>query len=432
MPKLSQIRQYLLTALLVALPLERLPSLDVHGSTLRISQLLGGLLIAAALPLLWQKRSQLIRGPWVWLLAFNVISVASALTSTHRGHSLKVAVFLGFVSVLAWTVSIVFERKWLKAYAIAALAGVVATSLFGIYQFFGDLAGLPGWATGLRDSYMKGGIFPFPRIQSTALEPLYYANYLLVPLALLLLIQQFINKRVWPITLLIIVVITLSLSRGAQLAAVVIGLGSLGAGLYAKHYRRAVGVCVVGIAAVGISLGMIALGSHLYPQYGNKKNTAAASVDKFAKQATNVNQGESSAGRELTRKLALDAAKSAPVIGIGPGNFGYYAELHRPEKFNREAIVNNETLEVLAEEGLAGLLALGAFVVTLMLAALRSFKRNTDIAHRVAIGGIGLGLFGVLIQYQLFSTLYITYIWVFIGLLAGLAAPPTKVSRTSK
>ena len=109
-------------------------------------------------------------------------------------------------------------------------------------------------------------------------------------------------------------------------------------------------------------------------------------------------------------------------LGVGPGNFGQAAYLEDPHNFpNAMAIVNNEPIELLTETGVLGLAAFGLFVVSLgRLYWLR--LRGGDLSSELGVWLLALGgtLLAIAVQYQTFSTLYITHIWVAIGLLVGV------------
>ncbi len=421
------INRLLIYGILLSLPLERIPSLSLgpDQTTIRISQILGLILILVNLPSILSGYKNYVRPPWVFLIIFNILGVASAVLSKHPQHSLKICLFMGYVSLLAAALSEAYDQKYLRQYAKYALMGVVGSCIFGIYQFFGDLAGLPGYVTGLRDQYMKGGIFPFPRVQSTGLEPLYFANYLLVPLSLSLLFQAFHRTKIWPINILIITIISLTLSRGAQVAAALIVVAVIGACLYRRQIKPSGQIAITALGGVMLSLVMIGLGSYLYGDiYGTTKPTARGSVEKFTHQATNTREGESSEGRALTRELAIESIKDQPLQGIGPGNFGYYAHDKRPEKFTTDTtIVNNQTLETASENGIFGLLSLGLFGLSLFLAGLRYINAASSRISKIVVSGLMIGLIATALQYQLFSTLYITHVWVAIGFLIATSRP---------
>lgn len=430
MLKLKRLEHILLCGVLAALPLERLPSFDIAGSTVRISQILGLFLIAVATPKLWNNRSDWLKGPWLFLALFNAASFVSAATSNNPQHSLKIASFVAFVSLLAYVISLVFDPKEWKQYVFYGGIGVVGSCLFGLYQFIGDLAGLPSWLTGLRPEYAKGGIFSFPRIQSTALEPLYFSNYLLVPLAIAAVYQTFLSSRkAWMVTFLTLLTITLGLSRGAQVAASFVILMVIGVAAWQRRAKPAIGVAATAIASIGVGLLLIGLGSLLYDSTGNKEHTAAGNVKAFTKQASNIDQGESAEGRALTRHLAFDAATENPWLGLGPGNFGSYALEKRPDKFSSpRTIVNNEPLELSAENGFIGLLAVLLFALVALWKSLQAALSPKKTTTTPLLWAVMLGLVAIAMQYQLFSTLYITHIWVAMGLLLGLSRTPKAQS----
>ncbi|HUC21039.1 MAG TPA: O-antigen ligase family protein, partial [Candidatus Polarisedimenticolaceae bacterium] len=220
--------------------------------------------------------------------------------------------------------------------------------------------------------------------------------------------------------------ITLGLSRGAQVAAVFIVAAVTVTAAWRRRFRPALGVVITALASLGVGLLLISFASVLSSTSGGKHNTAAGNVRAFTKQASNIDHGESSQGRALTRNLALQAAAHNPALGIGPGNFGAYALAQQPTKFNSDdAIVNNEILEVAAENGLTGLLLLLLFVIFMARGAIRAALAEKDMFASLTLWAVLLGLSGVMLQYQLFSTLYIAHIWVAVGLLLGLV-------RTSK
>lgn len=412
--------RYLIFFILATLPLERIPSLELTNpisATIRLSQVAGLILIAINLPLLWSKRAQLLRGPWKWLGMFLIVSVASAITALNPQHAVIVLAYTSFVAVLAWTISLRFERNQLRNYAVAIILSALITCGFGLYQFFGDLLGLPIKYTGLREQYTSQ-VFGFPRIQSTGLEPLYYDNYLLIPSAIIM--AYLLRRRSWKLIAALTAIATIifvNVSRGAIVAFLLLALGSVTVGLLRRKKIGAISIIVACVMGVILATSLIGLGSSIAK---NKSTNSKHAVANFTKQATNVSSGESSIFRTISRNAAITTFKAHPILGVGPGNFGRAAHQLDAKNFaDNNAIVNNEPLEILAETGVLGGLTLLGFAVSLMAAVLRKWRYITDSTLKVWVFGLTAAILAITVQYQLFSTLYITHVWVVIGLLIG-------------
>jgi O-antigen ligase len=419
--------RYLLYFILAALPLERIPSLDLNSpihATIRLSQVAGLLLVLINFPLLWQKKGQLVKQPWVYLLAFSFIALASAAISNHHLRSVSVWFFITFEFALAWTITLVAERNKFKTYALIIISSAVAVCIFGLYQFFGDLFGLSPSLTGLRDLYTSA-VYGFPRIQSTGLEPLYFDDFLLIPIALLIAMISFRSSRKpWLALIFISTVLLANVSRGATIALIGMAIVVI-TWLGAKKAWRSAGIVAGLLVAAGLlAMVLVAVGSHIATNRNANTNDA---LKNFKNHATDISSGESAEGRTITRHLALTATKEDPFLGVGPGNFGFYAHEKLPKKFgNNSAIVNNEPLEILSETGALGLAAFLSFVVSLLWLIWKRWK-SLDMPTQWFAGGLVLALIGIAAQYQTFSTLYITHIWVAMGLfIASISYSPGK------
>jgi O-antigen ligase len=302
----------------------------------------------------------------------------------------------------------------------ALLAGALLTSLFGLFQFAGDLAGLPQSITGLRDMYTKE-VFGFPRVQSTALEPLYFANYLLLPIAICivailkryrpLLMQSFITLPV------MLPVFVLTLSRAAYIGALAM-LFFLAIFLFRQFFSpsRVIVFVLVGVLtffAVTYALSLT----------GEEDVSLAA----FSRQATGLFIGASYADRLDTTQQAYALFKQHP-FGIGPGNFGPSVAIHPLiEPKGGWLIVNNIYLEILVEEGVVGLAGFLAFCVLCIVGLLRSYKNGSDGVEQYLRIAVFTACIGILVQYLTFSILYIMHIWFAFGLALTLLDSRTKI-----
>ncbi|HSH31955.1 MAG TPA: hypothetical protein VK963_04795, partial [Candidatus Saccharimonadales bacterium] len=259
----QQWSRYLIYFILATLPLERIPALNLNMGaaeiTIRLSQVAGLLLIAINLPLLWARRHQLIKSPWRWLGLFLFVAILSAGLARDPAEGLLVTAYTAFVAALAWTIANRLEPSKLPVYGRVLIVSALAATAFGFFQFFADLVGLPTSITGLRPHYTKA-VFGFPRIQSTALEPLYFANYLLIPVALAGSHYVWGKRMRWWWSLLpLLTALWLTLSRGAFAGMVVLVLILGATAVVVKHYRQLLGLVGAVIMTIGLAVGLIAL-----------------------------------------------------------------------------------------------------------------------------------------------------------------------------
>jgi O-antigen ligase len=386
--------------------------------------------------------------------------VVSTLFAIDMKRAILVTLFTIFVVVMAWTISLRFEPDQLGSYVRIIVISALVACAFGFYQFFGDLIGIPTSLTGLRDAYTKKEFLGFPRIQSTALEPLYFANYLLLPISLSIVVYLFRRSSyVWALIPLL-VCLWLTVSRGAFGAVTIILFLMVVIGIGTKRIKQ-VGVLVaVALATIGIALGLIALGTTIDaeptqagdspsaseegptaseegptpseegPSASEEGPSASESVETFSGQSVNTADLGS---RGASWNMAIQAFREHPVLGIGPGNFGDYVHNTMPSLFASDLwIVNNETLEILAETGIIGFVCFSLFAFSLLWLTIKRLAKR-GIWEQPLLLGLLVCLVGYAAQYQFFSTLYITHIWLTIGLVIGyLFARPVSDEPVSQ
>ncbi|MEK7539802.1 MAG: O-antigen ligase family protein, partial [Patescibacteria group bacterium] len=343
------------------------------------------------------------------ILIFMGLAWLSLINAPNTERSIVVLTFTAFtILVSLFLPNILTSEAKLKTMLTVIIIGMGVTCAFGIYQFAGDLAGLPTSLTGLRDLYTKD-ILGFPRIQSTALEPLYFANYLLLPLSLLLTL--FLKKhspfsRNVSIVLLLLAGINfvLTVSRGGYIAGAVSVLFIAAFTLRQLFtLRNLVTVAVIVVLVGGISVRFLNQGEAL---------------EKFVVHAQNIFGGASYSERVETYEIAYRAILEHPLLGIGMGSFGPYASYH-PYVVPSQGyqIVNNEYLELAAENGILGLVAFVVILVTLAVRTVKAYRQTQSSWLKSVIIGLSAALIGILIQYNTFSILYIMHVWVTLGLL---------------
>jgi O-Antigen ligase len=166
-----------------SLPFELIPSLQISGVSVRISQLLVILGFYVITILLFKKDSKLLNhklNPYsilpVLFLFFDLTSWLNILDS-KRFLTYHIATILVFG---AWfLVANFLQKPFERLRELTLILSICA--VFGWYQLIGDYAGLPTALTGLREQYTKA-VFGIARIQGTAIEPLHFAGMLSIGL----------------------------------------------------------------------------------------------------------------------------------------------------------------------------------------------------------------------------------------------------------
>ncbi len=399
------------------LPFERVGSVELAGFTVRASQVVGALLLFSWVLWLFIKRPRLIRpNPAAWAtFIFLIIALLSVSQAVNQFRAVSVLLFVAFTMAVGWMVpQLLRTTGQLKTVIRVLLLVSGLIGVFGLFQFLGDLAGLPTGLTGLRDLYTSE-VFGFPRVQSTFLEPLYYANFLLIPISLgvafllsgVRLIKPFILGG---LILLMLLNLGLTLSRGGYiaLAATLLVLGIAYLSKILTPHRLILLIVAAGIVVWGVT--------QFLAFTGDKQET----VQTFTKQATGIFTGASYFDRAETFSQAWDLYRFHPWLGVGIGNFGPAVALYpliQPD--SGWLIVNNEFLELMAETGTLGFLSFLVLLVVLFIRTLRASLRSADPFIRSVNIGLLAAFVGVIVQYQTFSILYIMHVWFLFGLMVA-------------
>lgn len=403
--------------LIFFLPFERIPSIDIGLFTLKVNQVLALMVILAWILAIMFNKRKIMPNPLAWpIILFIFINFISIFVAGNTMRAAEVFVFISFMAFVGMvTVNMVDSKEAIKKIIKVLFWSTLLVCVFALFQFFGDLIGLPTSITGLREAYTKA-IFGFPRVMAFSNEPLYLANFLLIPLGVGLSI--YLNKTTsfkqnWLFAFLglIILVFILTASRGAYL-----GLAGMVLFFLVVMAKRI--FTVRNIATISIILGIVLFSSWAFLSYAEPQ-----ALDEFISRVKleDINVAESSVGRLQAYEQALVFWRESPIIGIGVGNYGPKVKnFPDPSTVSGWDIVNNEYLEILAETGILGL---GSFLLILVLlfwrAAIAYYKTN-DLFLRSLVVGMCAALVGILVQYIFFSTLYIMYIWVLIGLIIAV------------
>lgn len=427
----NKVSIFLLALILFLLPFELIPRFEIYGATVRLSQLAALALVIINYKTIWLNRNELIKNPWIWLVVFIIVSTISSLFAISTKKAFMTTSFYLFSFILAFTIAKVFRAKESNLYTKI----VLLTSLFivgiCVYQFFGDTFGLSTSVTLISDKYSKL-IFGFPRVRGLSIEPLYLANFLIIPLGLSLSLVYFkAYKYSYILSAVFLTSIWLTVARGAYLAAGVMLLVLTALMFWHKMFKEFLVLAGVVLLSILLSFSLIWASGRFAKQLPVEKATqtefdttiptegitAEGNTDRLLEHTTDFSSETSFTDRAKTAKTALELSKQYPLLGVGPGNFGRYVVKTYPQTFTDiNQIANNEPLEILSEVGILGLLSIAGFAACCVIYSWRYKFKQHDIENNIWFLATSLILVGFVVQWQTFSTLYVTHIWVMIGI----------------
>ena len=391
------------------LPFEWTPTIEIVGFTFKINHLVGIILIVYWIFRL-VKIKKITRNPY---LPYYLCLIGAIILSLSTAIFIGKALVSFFLILFSMACAIIIydlvktnqDLEKINRYVIYSAWIVV---IFSIWQFLGDFAGLPNYLTGLREGYTKI-TFGFPRVHAFSREPLYLGSFLFIPLGLVSgkILKEKSKISIWLLLFLLILVMFLTLSRGA-----ILGLIAAIVMLICIFPRKIVNWrnIIFTLSALIISAGIIFAGLNLF---GSDK------VERFVNHLTikDINIGESTVSRLINFNTAFEISKSFPYTGIGIGNYGSYVTNYNIFDSRVNDIVNNEYLEILAETGYIGLFA---FIALIIFAIARSIIiiRKSKSEDKYILGALTAAFVGMMVQYNFFSTLSIIHIWAMFGLLS--------------
>lgn len=402
------------------LTFERVPSLEVGGISIRINFFLIFLtLIVYLVNQLCVRKFKFkfdpIRSATIVLILLMIVSTSQAI---NLSRALMVIVSMGLMFCLYLVMSMVIETEEDLVLALKGLLwGALVASVFGLYQFLGDMVGLPNSVTFLKQGY-DSSTFGFARVQAGAYEPLYFANYIFIPLSVLLFlnlngrIKKVFNRKLSIVLgLLLLINFVLAISRGAYLAAGVtlVILLIFQAKRFLTFKNLLIALFISFFVATGVYVALI--------------RSEPRALDEFVAhlKIEDRTEGESVVLRLSTSAEAINLFKNHPLLGIGPGNFGPAREDYPSDvPTGGWAIVNNEYLEIAAEGGLIGIVGFLLLLVIIFTRIFHSYRHSKNPFLSDVLVALAFALIAVLAQYFTFSTLYITHVWYLIGLIGAV------------
>jgi len=438
--KKLNLSEKLLLALVFVLPFERIPSFELGGFTIKLSLLVGIVLMTVVA---WQNlrlggsRNRLSL-PLLMPGLLLIYSLATIIWVGDKGDWLRVNLVLGFMVMLFYgCCRVVSESKYkerlteLIAISVLFSAGVVMA--FGFFQWFGDLLGLGKNLTGIRPEYTADKL-GLTRMHSVLLEPLYFGLYLLLPLGILWadrtgrVVKNFYSR--FSFIALIYLSILISLARGAIVASVVVGVIGL---IYnfeeLRKKLKAKDLARIGLISV-VLLGMLIVSTSLLGKKGTDEDHSyqkgfstivghLETIKPWGNKEDAKDQNSISSRDEARSKAwnVLTDNKTNFLFGVGAGQYG--------ERYSETS--NFVLLDVWVEYGLIGLLLVIAFFASIFMVVLKT-KEVLLKTVQVLVIGFTLYLIGFVVQSITFGELGVTHLWVMSAICLGLIKDSTPSS----
>ena len=468
--------------LILSLPFEYFPRLEIGGVSWRLSQILVIIGFWIITLLILKKDERLLFHKLHFASFYPLIFLALSAPSWFAAQDLQrfiihmvgtIFVFGAFVLLANFATDI-----WKNLRRLTFV--LFGCSIFGLYQFFGDLAGIPPAFTLLREHYTKI-VFGVPRVQGTAVEPLYFAGMLLIAIFVLVFwicervesknkvlkkychlepsqkscvsidnISTTFNSELIPVSfaahlfardnftayilnqfqfhnliylfltlLTIFVVFLLTISKGTFAVLAILTLALMPVLYFTFDFiKRFVNQYIVQSLLVGI-LGLALFFSFVNP-IALLGEVGANFVDTLS------GTSASAVERNMFINEAIVGIKQNPFFGIGIGQFGDFAGKNLGSiNEDGKAIVNNVYLEIWLEQGI---LAIYFFVFVLfqpifvLLKKVATWTSPLHVNIQAKLTGLSLIfiLVGYYIQWTLFSPIFIMPIFIMLGLAYNL------------
>lgn len=395
------------------------------------------LLLQRSIVYLIQKRRwlfttrELIVSAWPFFTP-AVALLLSTLVAGEQQIALAFSVLMISLLGRSWVLSRFSGRIELDLFEKSTLIISLILVLFGYWQFFADILGVPPHFTGLLTSYRAFTAFPFPRVHSFAQEPLFLSNYLLLPLSLLLFRLR--QNQGWQLGYMTFFVLSLSLFFSTISRTAIAGLIFVGAIFIIAVWRERLYLLKL-LSLVTISIGLTvtmiysvnALRSLNVPKFGQ---TESSSLSIFGYHVTDINDGSAKTRYELWPR-AIKTFLDHPLLGIGPNNarpFLHPDDFALRKDYRKLQPINNDYLTLLAEQGVLGLLAFLPLLVMLIKISLKVIRQR----FKPRAAPYVFTLIAIAVQANGFGAIALLRTWVVIGLViaaANLKPPPSSTVK---
>jgi O-antigen ligase len=390
---------------------ENLPALDQSVTLVKLAT---AALVLSWLALIAGRRWQPVLFRDHPLLSYGALllavwAVTSVLWARDPGTTVWGAFRLAQMLFLVFLVfSAVSERRDLRLFASAFIAGTVLTSALG-------LSGLAGGSSDGAASRF-GGVFGNPNnLAAVVLPALALAAFQLVAA------RRFVERLLLAGSgVFLVLILFLTQSRGGLAGFAVMSIVAVAV---AAPFRTRALMLVLAVLLSGLAYFTLVAS----PSERDRVTSLSAA---------------GSTGRDDLWNVALQMTRDHPLAGVGMGNFTTVApeylqqnlDVRRSDLFLRANAteVHNTYLSVLAELGVVGLILFLAFLGAVLRVALRSARRlarGHDLEADLLARALIVGAAGMLAAYFFFSAEFEKQLWLILGSLVALSTLAGQARR---
>lgn len=318
------------------------------------------------------------------------------------------------LDILVFLIIIRYAKGRLNYYIKAWLLGGILASIYAWHLFIFSIFKLsPFLLPGMKEPLQViGGVFNVPVIRSgTFLEGNFMGSYLLLSVVLSFYMLDLFRRKKYLFLAVFFAFTLLTTFSTVNLLALMFVLSMYVIHTFSRIQSGILKPVLIGAGTIVIFLFLYAITKTSYAQkyvqekfFGTDKTEITLSRDDRIDQAI----------------TGLRIFSKYPLIGVGPGNYGFYYPIYRGGGYfveystnyndDKKKIPNNIYVELLSELGIIGF---GIFTLFLISIYLRS--------RICGLESLRYGILALLFVFLAFPTYTIVFLWAFWGLILGIS-----------
>ncbi len=315
---------------------------------------------------------------WKWIktpldkpiIALIILSIAAIVFSLHKQTSIRsFTLFSAYVVIFYLIINTVRTRSQLRRLIYVIISVAVFLSLFGLFKNFGANP-FPWW------DYVE--LNYGDRLMSTFGCPNHLAGYMEMSLPLLLSLfllgfRPGITFILGYLTLLLLVALMLSLSRGGWISTLISLAFMAVALLSSRHFIRK--KLLIILMAGSLLLALVAL--------------VSTPVVERVKTAMEKEEEASFYSRVIAWRGVMEMISDYPLMGIGPGTFKAVFTQYQPPGLRAHfTMAHNDYLHFISETGLLLIPVIIWMIIALYRKGFKKLKNPSRLVRATTLGAM--------------------------------------------